>query len=46
MRIYRLLIMFGHVMSWAFDWAIVGRRPSPGPTIWLLRALGSWLVMF
>jgi len=21
MHIYRLLIMFGHVMGWAFDWA-------------------------
>jgi len=27
MRIYRVLIMFGHVMGWALVWAIGG----PGP---------------
>jgi len=46
MHIYRLLIMFGHVMGWAFDWAINGPRPSPSPTVWLLWALGTWLVVF
>jgi len=46
MRIYRLLIMSGHVMGWAFDWAAAGPGPSPGPTVWLLKALGSWLVVF
>jgi len=33
MHIYRLLIMFGHVMGWAFDWAVDGSRPSPGPIV-------------
>jgi len=24
MRIYRLLIMFGHIMGWAFAWVVGG----------------------
>jgi len=32
--------MYGHVMDWAFDWAVVGPGPNPGPIIWLLRAQG------
>jgi len=27
MRIYRSLIMFGHVMGWALDWAVGGLGP-------------------
>jgi len=27
MHIYRLLIMFGHVMGWALVWAVGGPRP-------------------
>jgi len=46
MHIYRLLIMSSHVVGWAFDWAADGPRPSPCPTVWLLWALGAWLVVF
>jgi len=46
MHIYRLLIMSGHVMGWAFDWAANDPGPSPGPTVWLYWALGSWFVVF
>jgi len=41
MHIYRLLIMSGHIMGWAFDWATDWPGPSPGPTIWLLWAPGA-----
>jgi len=27
MRIYRSLIMSGHVMGWAFDWVVGGLGP-------------------
>jgi len=27
MRIYRVLIMSGHVMGWALVWAVSGPRP-------------------
>jgi len=30
--------MFGHVVGWAFDWAMAGLGPSPSPIVWLLRA--------
>jgi len=33
MRIYRLLIMSGYVMGWAFDWTVAGLGSSPGPTV-------------
>jgi len=37
MRIYRLLIMSGQVMGWAFDWVVVGPGPSLGPTVWFIE---------
>jgi len=46
MHIYRLLIMSGHVVSWAFDWAVDGPGPNLGPTVSLLWALGASLVVF
>jgi len=45
MRIYRLLIMSGHVMGWASVWIAGGHGPSPGPLARLLWALGALLVM-
>jgi len=45
MHIYKLLIMSSHVINWAFEWAVAGPRPSLGPTVWLLRVLGSWFVV-
>jgi len=46
MHIYRLLILLGHVMGWAFDWAAARPRPSLGLIVWLLRVPGSLLVVF
>jgi len=46
MHIYRLLIMSGYVMGWAFDWAVDGPEPSLGPICWLLWVLVAWLVVF
>jgi len=45
MRIYRLLIMFGHIMGWASVWAAGGPGPSSGPLARLLWALGALLVI-
>jgi len=46
MRIYSLLIMFGHVMGWALVWAAGGPGPRLGPLARSLWALGALLVMF
>jgi len=46
MHIYSLLIMSGNIMGWAFDWAANGPGPSLGPTVLLLWAPRSWLVVF
>jgi len=45
MHIYRLLIMFGHVMGWALVWAAGGFGPNPSPLARLLLALGALVVM-
>jgi len=47
MRIYRSLIMSGHVMGWALVWAIGGPGPWPRPLVRLLE-IGDlyWSVMF
>jgi len=42
MHIYRLLIMFGHVMGWALVWAIGGPGPQPRP---LVRLLWAWWIL-
>jgi len=45
MHIYRLLIMFGHVMDWALDWSADGHGPSR-PQCLIIVGPRAWLVVF